>query len=317
MKVSFPLHGILVDSEDMMKKKISVIGANSYIGRNLTSVILKKSELYDIFLYDRNENQVDGISNYKCIDILSADSVKNINFDVDIIYMFVGKTGSANGFQDFQSFIDINELALLNILTEYVRQKSTAKIVFPSTRLVYKGKHGSLDENAEKESKTIYAVNKWACEKYLEIYHRVFGVNYIILRLCVPYGTLVPGAFSYGTAEFMLKQAMRGQNITLYGDGSPRRTLTYMGDLCDILLEAALSPIIKNDVYNIGGEDYSLKDMAELIALKYQVAVEMVEWPELSKKIESGDTVFNSLKLDNLLHIQYKETFERWINGNE
>lgn len=39
-----------------------------------------------------------------------------------------------------------------------------------------------------------------------------------------------------------------------------------MGDLCNALIEGALSDACINDVYNIGGEDYSLKEMAELIA---------------------------------------------------
>lgn len=293
-------------------KKVIIIGANSYIARNIIVTLDRFEEEVDYRLYDYAESQVDGAKNYKSINILSRDSVKNIDMDCDVIFMFVGKTGSANGFDDYDTFIDINERALLNILNEYRRQQSKAKIIFPSTRLVYKGKVGPQKEDAEKEFKTIYAINKFACEQYLEQYHRVYDVQYCIFRICIPYGTLIENATSYGTAEFMLSKATNGQNITLYGDGCVRRTLTYMGDLCNAIVTGAFSENCVNDVYNIGGEDYSLKEMAELIAQKYGVGIDYLKWPEIALKIESGDTVFDDSKLQKLCKIDYIQKFSDW-----
>lgn len=292
-------------------KKVAIIGANSYIARNVCHVLLKEYDV-ETMLYDCKENHVDGLENYTQINILDPESVKLIDMNCDVIFMFVGKTGSANGFEDYNLFIDINERSLLNILNEYRRQGSKAKIIFPSTRLVYKGKKGPQKEDAEKEFKTIYAINKFACEQYLVQYNNVFGVQYCIFRICIPYGTLIPNASSYGTAEFMLNKAKAGENISLYGDGSVRRTLTYMGDLCHILIDGALSDKCINDVFNVGGEDYSLKEMAELIAKKYNVGIVYVEWPEVALKIESGDTVFDDSKLKSKYRIGYTVKFSEW-----
>ena len=296
-----------------MKEKIAIIGANSYIARNIIFILGQSPELYELALYDYKEDQVDGLENYKSINVLSKDSVRIIDFDCDVVFMFTGKTGSANGFDDFDTFIDINERSLLNILNEYRAQKSTAKIIFPSTRLVYKGKPGKLKEDAEKEFKTIYAINKYACEQYLIMYNRVFGLQYCIFRIGIPYGTLIPKASSYGTAEFMLNNATIGQNIKLYGDGNVRRTLTYIGDLCNILISGALSDKCVNDVYNVSGEDYSLLEIATLIATKYGVDVEFIPWPELALKIESGDTVFDSEKFFEKLAMKRKMLFSNWV----
>lgn len=295
-------------------KKVVIIGANSYIARNVTLVLEQCYPKTNVMLYDYAETQIDNRENYKQINILDKDSVKDIDLDCDIVFIFVGKTGSANGFDEFDIFIDINEKALLNILNEYRRQDSKAKVIFPSTRLVYKGKPGPQKEDAEKEFKTVYAINKFACEKYLEQYNNVFDVQYCVFRICIPYGTLIPNASSYGTAEFMLKKASNGENISLYGDGSVRRTLTYMGDLCNALIKGAFSDKCKNDVFNIGGEDYSLKEMAELIAEKYKVGIDYVDWPEVALKIESGDTVFDDSKLEEACGVKYNMTFEKWCN---
>lgn len=298
-----------------MKKSIAVIGANGYIARNLIYTLKRDYSDYKLFLYDRQETQTDGEENYHSIDIFSKESVKKIDLTCDIIFMLVGKTGSANGFTDYDSFIDVNERSLLNILNEYRNQSGKGKIIFPSTRLVYRGAFGELGEDAEKEFKTIYAINKFACEQYLQMFHRVYDISYCIFRICIPYGTLVENSSSYGTAEFMLGKATNGENITLYGDGSVRRTLIYMGDLCRLLIEGAISDQCCNDIFNIGGENYSLAEMAKLIADKYNVKVEYVEWPEVAEKIESGDTVFLSKKYEKAVNQYPTTTFEKWIRG--
>ena len=293
-------------------KKVVIVGANSYIARNVLYSLQNMDEQFEVKLYDYSDSQVDGAANYESVNMTSSDSVKRLDLDCDIIFMFVGKTGSANGFDDFDTFINVNERALLNLLNEYRRQQSKAKIIFPSTRLVYKGKEGPQKEDSEKEFKTVYAINKYACEQYLEQYNRVFDLQYCIFRICIPYGTMIKNATSYGTAEFMLSKAIKGENISLYGDGSVRRTLTHMEDLFNILSRVALSDKCQNDVFNVGGEDYSLKEMAELIAKKFGVGIDYVSWPEVALKIESGDTVFDDTKLQSLCPYEFKHNFFDW-----
>lgn len=295
-------------------KRIAIIGANSYIARNM--IVFLKSNYSDIELklYDYSDSHADGEKDYKKINILDSASVRAIDMNCDIIYFFVGKTGSANGFDDYDTFVDINEKALLCVLNEYRTQNSKAKIVFPSTRLVYKGAQGALSEDAQKEFKTIYAMNKFSCENYLYQYSNVFDVRYCIFRICVPYGTLVENASSYGTAEFMLSKAMAGNNITLYGDGCVRRTITHMHDLCNTLVAGGFSDECINDVYNIGGEDYSLAEMALAISSKYNIGIDYVEWPQTALKIESGDTVFDDAKLRNIIGNTINHRFIDWIN---
>ena len=296
-----------------MMKKVAIVGANAYIARNLIHFMHSKSNDYQLKLYDIQDEHMDKEKCYLPINISDEKSVMGIDFDCDFLFMFVGKTGTLNAFDEIDTFIDINEKAMLNVLNAHQKKQSKAKIVFPSTRLVYKGVKGSkLKECDEKEFKTIYAINKYACEQYLQMYQRVHGVPYNIFRICVPYGTLIKGASSYGTAEFMLSRATKGENIPLYGDGKIRRTLIFIEDLCHFLLEGAQSQDCINDVYNIGGEDYSLLEMAEKIAFEYNVKVEHIPWPEKALLIESGDTVFDSEKLESIIGSYKYKKFADW-----
>lgn len=294
-------------------KKIVIIGANSFLARNLIQVIMKEQTEYRLELYGKAEEHFDGMDNYTCVDVFDMASVKKINMNCDMIFFFVGKTGTDAAFSEYESYIAVNEIALLNVMTEYVAQGSKAKIVFPSSRLIYKGKKGVLHEDDETEGKSIYAINKIACERYLQLYHMVYGVNYLILRVCLPYGTLISGGYSYGTMGFMLSSACEHKNIRLYGQGEPRRTLTHVEDLGYAFLYAAESPECINQIYNVGGEDYSLKEMAELIAEKYQVGIDYVPWPDMAAKMESGDTVFDSSKLDRLI-VYRRNSFKNWLD---
>lgn len=145
------------------------------------------------------------------------------------------------------------------------------------------------------------------------MYGRTCGVRYCVVRICVPYGTLVEPVSSYGTLDFFLRQARERGVISIYGDGRQRRTVTYIGDLCHILWRAGLDDGCENDVYNVGGEDLSVRELAELAARATGARVEQTPWPEQARRVESGSTVFDSAKLDEKLHYRSQMTVERWI----
>jgi len=204
---------------------------------------------------------------------------------------------------------------LLNILEIHHQQKSKARIIFPSTRLVYKGiKDESLSENAEKEALTIYAQNKLSCENYLKMYQNYFGINHTIFRICVPYGNLIDNSYSYGTLGFFLNKAKNNENITLFGNGSQKRTFTHVADIINTIFLTIKLSSTKNNVYNIGSNDnLSLSEVANLVANKNGVKVAYLAWPEEALKIESGDTIFNDKKLISTINYTYKNSLTKWI----
>ncbi len=295
--------------------KITIIGANSYIARNLIYYIKSRYKDVDLRLFDCQKRHVDEIENYKRINVSDHGSLSRADLKCDVIFIFTGKTGSAAGFDDADTFIDLNEKSLLHILNEYRKQKSEAKIIYPSTRLVYKGAEKLLKEDDEKEFRTIYAMNKYACEWYLKQYSRAFAVKYCVLRICVPYGSMIKGASCSGTVEFMLHKARNRKNITIYGNGQVKRTLTHIEDLCSCMYAAALSDKCVNDVYNIDGEIYSLADMAETIADQFGTGVDYISYPSLEGCIESGSTIFDGTKLNSRIGYVRVHTFTEWCEN--
>lgn len=240
---------------------------------------------------------------YKKINITDPLSVAEIDFNVDYIFMFAGITGTFVGFDQYKAFNSINEIGILNLLDAIRKSEYRPKIVFPSTRLVYKGIDKALSEDDEKETKTIYAANKLACESYLRAYHNSFGIPYTIFRVCIPYGNLLSTDYSFGTVGFFIRQAKNGKDITLYGGGDVKRTFTHIEDLCYQIVEGAFHPDSNGQTLNVGGETLSLREAAAIIAHKYGVNIVDVPWPEKDLKIESGHTYFDDTKIQSLLHL--------------
>lgn len=283
-------------------KKIAIIGGNGYIGKHLNFYLKQKG--YNPMVYDIQDCDV---SNYRKIDITNTKSVNEIDLDVDIIYMFAGLTGTYAGFDNYEKYLKTNELSLLNLLDAIRNSDYRPKVVFPSTRLVYKGRDNALSEDAEKETKTIYAVNKLACEGYLQAYHESFDIPYSIFRICIPYGNMLSTDYSFGTIGFFIKNAKAGKDITLYGGGSVKRTFTHMEDLCYQIVEASMKEESNGQTYNVGGETLTLRQAAVVIANKYLTKVIDVPWPERDLRIESSHTYFDDSKIQTLLgNITYK-----------
>jgi UDP-glucose 4-epimerase len=282
--------------------KSAVIGGKGFIGRHLAYYL--KSRGYDVKSYDIVPSEEE---NYFCIDMTNSESVSKIDLNVDFIYMFAGLTGTYAGFEAYEKYININEIALLNLLDAIRKSEFRPKVVFPSTRLVYKGYDKPLKEEDEKESKSIYAANKIACEGYLQAYHDSFDIPYTVFRICIPYGNMLSADYSLGTVGFFIKQASAGKDITLYGGGTIKRTFTHMEDLCYQIVEGALKKKSDGQIYNVGGETLSLRQAAEIVANKFGTKVVEVPWPERDLRIESNHTYFDDTKIRALLgDITYK-----------
>jgi len=277
--------------------RIAIIGAKGFIGRHLRWYFLTQKHLvpecYDI---------VDGDdSHYHKVNMLDKEEVATIDLHVDYIFMMTGLTGTKVGFDNFEQFVRINEIALINLLDAIRKSSFRPKVVFPSSRLIYKGVDKPLSEEDEQDSKTIYAANKIACEGYLKAYSYNFDIPYTIFRICVPYGNMLDNDYSFGTVGFFIKMASQGKDITLYGGGTIKRTFTHLYDVCYQMVEGAMNSASDNQIYNVGGETYSLHDVAEIFAHKYGVNVVSVPWPEADLRLESNHTYFDDGKIQSLL----------------
>jgi UDP-glucose 4-epimerase len=296
--------------------KSALIGSNGYLGSHLAHFL--KAEGFDNRNYDLPEVSVLGKSKYKRLDITRKQDFNLLEADLDFVFMFAGLSGTAEGFNNFEEYFRINELGLVHLL-DWMRQSGCrARVVFPSSRLVYKGrKNYPLKEDDEKETRTIYAVNKLAAEHLLSCYQNAFGIDYTIFRICVPYGNMFGNEYSYGTTGFMTESARTKKVIPLYGDGIMRRTFTHVEDICRNIIEAVKNENTKNQTFNVGGESLSLLEAALMISEKLGADISLSQWPDMAHKLESWDTVFDDSRLKAAGYAKYRHNFRDFTQDTQ
>ena len=138
------------------------------------------------------------------------------------------------------------------------------RVYYSSSSEVY-GEPVELPQNEQTtplNSRLPYAVIKNLGETYLRSYHREFGLDYVIFRFFNTYG---PNQSEDFVVPRFVRQALRGDPITIYGDGSQTRTFCYVDDNIQACLAAhRQSP--GAETINIGSDDeISIRQLAELV----------------------------------------------------
>lgn len=128
-------------------------------------------------------------------------------------------------------------------------------------------------------SRWSYACSK-AIDEFLAIaYHRKTRLPVIVARLFNTVGPRQTGQYGMVIPTFV-RQALNGEDITVYGDGSQRRTFTYVTDAVEALVALPRHPEAYGEVFNVGGDrEISIMGLAELIRERAGSSSEIVTIP--------------------------------------
>src|SRR5437763_983270 len=145
---------------------------------------------------------------------------------------------------------------------EAARRAGVKRIVYASTIWVYSDCHGdAVDEDTLLPAPShLYTSTKLAGELYCKAYQELYGIDYTILRFGIPYG---PRAREAAVVPAFVGKALRGEPLTLAGDGSQSRRFVYVEDLADGVA-LGLADVATNRVYNLASdENVTIKQIAE------------------------------------------------------
>jgi nucleoside-diphosphate-sugar epimerase len=147
---------------------------------------------------------------------------------------------------------------------------------------------------------TVYDLHKWMAEQYLEFWARVGGLFGTTLRLCNVYGPGPPsGSSDRGVLNQMVRRAMKGEALTVYGDGHQIRDYVYVDDVARAFAAAAEAPsAVTGRHFVIGtGRGHAIRDMVSKVAtivgrrIGKEIAVTSVAPPLTLASIESRSFV--------------------------
>jgi UDP-glucose 4-epimerase len=112
-----------------------------------------------------------------------------------------------------------------------------------------------------------YGVSKYAVELDLKAAHEMFGLNFVIFRPHNVYGERQNIGDKYrNVIGIFMNQIMKGQPLTVFGDGTQQRAFSYIRDLSPVIAKSGFDPSAYNQVFNIGADTpYSVNELAQTI----------------------------------------------------
>lgn len=252
--------------------KILLLGAAGFIGTNLTVELAKKTG-DEITLVDRSKAFFKPIvsMDLKNVRILEADLTVDMDFDSilkeqEVVYHLVSTTVPTTSNQHISQELISNVVFSANLFEACIRC-GVKKVVFVSSGGTVYGKEVDcpLKEKTATNPISSYGVQKITIEKLLYLYRYMYGLDYRIIRLANPYGPYQRPNGVLGAVTTFTYKALKGDEITVYGDGSVVRDFIYIDDAIRAIMKI-VNGENKHRTFNLGcGYGTSIKQVLETI----------------------------------------------------
>ena len=160
---------------------------------------------------------------------------------------------------------DVNIMGTMNIL-ESCRKTGVKRIVFSSTAATY----GDIEEVPIREEFSVnplsfYGLSKLTVEKYLKLYHDLYGLEYVILRYANVYGERQGDGGEGGVISIFTKKIAKDESFVIHGDGKQTRDFVYAGDVARANWYAANTEYC-NTIYNVStNSETSIRELVDLL----------------------------------------------------
>jgi UDP-glucose 4-epimerase len=152
-------------------------------------------------------------------------------------------------------------------LLEQCVAKKIRKVVFISSGGTVYGMPVRLPipEDSPTEPECSYGITKLAIEKYLALFHLLYGLDYTVVRPANPYGSRQDPFGIQGAISVFLGKVARNEQIEIWGDGRVVRDYIYIDDLIDGIYRAAMTKS-SSRIFNLGsGRGHSLNEILQVI----------------------------------------------------
>jgi UDP-glucose 4-epimerase len=283
-------------------RTVVITGGLGFIGSNLAHalaglddvrLVVLDSLVPDLGGHPFNLDGIAGPVAVHRVAIGDTEAVTPLLSGADLIFNLAGSVSHIDSMKQPLLDLELNASDHLAFLEACRRACPGARIVFSSTRQVYgRPDYLPVDEEHPARPVDVNGVHKLAAEQYHQIYHHVHGLPSVILRLTNTFGPrqLVRHA-RQGFIGWFVRQAIDGEEIKIYGDGTQVRDMNYVDDVVEALLRAGAAEEACGRILNLGGPQPALLiDIARsLVRVAGSGSVSLIPWPPEKRAIDIGD----------------------------
>ena len=228
--------------------KIVVFGGSGFLGSHVCDKLSDAG--HDVTIFDIKPSPWKRDDQKMIVeDILNEEMVAEIVKDVDVVFNFAGIADIDEAKKQPLDTVRYNILGNAIIL-EACRKRNVRRFVFASSVYVY------------SRSGAFYRASKEACEKYIEIYNELYGIDFTILR----YGTLYGPRSDERNAMFRyIKQALNNSRIDYSGDLNARREYIHVEDAARASVEILKPQYANQNILLTGTQVFKMSDLFAMI----------------------------------------------------
>jgi len=244
--------------------KIGVTGGSGFIGSHAVDHLIAAG--HEVVVIDHRVKPHRGDVQFEDVDVLNLSAVIQATKGCDHIFHLAAVSNVNYAYKYPVYTVELNITGTANIL-EAARLNGIQRVFFASTVWVYTGTRGDglLTEDEPfylPDAGHIYTSSKIASEMIIHNYRQLYQQPFTILRYGIPYG---PRMREQLVIPIFIRKALKGEPITIQGDGSQYRNYVYIDDLAQAHL-LALEDRAENQVYNLEGpRRTTIREIAETI----------------------------------------------------
>ncbi len=264
-----------------------VTGGAGFIGSHIAEELVIRGDsvrIVDNFLTGKEENIASFLDGIELIrgDIRDLKLCHEAVKDVDYVLHQAALPSVPRSVEDPLLTNAINIEGTLNVLLAS-RDVSVKKVVFASSSSVYgDDEHLPKKEGLEGNPLSPYAVSKYAGEKYCQVFSEIYGLPTVSLRYFNVFGPRQDPFSQYAAViPNFITRLLAGKAPIIYGDGKQSRDFTYVANVVEANLQAALVPDVSGQVFNLGnGIRTTVNDLAKTLTELTEKIIEPVHEEE-------------------------------------
>ncbi len=289
--------------------KCLVTGGAGFVGSNLVDELIKRGD--DVIIIDNLSTGLKENINKKAefheLDIRNLAQIKPLFSGVDYVFHLAAFARVEPSIKDPVTSNDINLNGTLNILTAS-RDANVKKVVYSASSSAYGNQETMpLHEGMPTSPMSPYGLQKYMGELYCQLFSELYNLPTVSLRYFNVYGKrmLLVGAYCLVIGIFA-NQKLKGQSLTITGDGEQKRDFTSVIDVARAnILAAESEKANKGEAINIGrGKNYSVNEVAAMIG---------GETINIPPRIEPKETLANNTLARELLGWEPNVNLPEWI----
>ncbi len=271
--------------------KVLITGGAGFIGSHLSDTYIERGD--EVFvLDDLSTGSIDNIQylkkhprfHYTIDSVHKAHLVAELVDECDVVFHLAAAVGVKLIVESPVRTIETNVHGTEVVLAQANKKKkkvliaSTSEVYGLSTHVPFR-EDGHLVMGATTKGRWSYACSK-AIDEFLALaYWREKKLPTVVVRLFNTVGPRQTGQYGMVIPTFV-KQALAGQPITVFGDGTQTRCFGYVGDVVSALIKLMEQPRAVGQVFNIGStEEVSIAELAEMVKVLTDSSSEIVFVP--------------------------------------